>query len=59
MPVHDIVKRDVLFRREISLNVICEKVKFSNFDFWNNFRDFYSETYLMIFEPRAKEITMA
>ena len=30
---------DVLLRHEISLKVICEKVKFSNCEFCNNFRD--------------------
>ena len=30
----------VLLRREISLKVICEKVKFSNCDFYNNFCDY-------------------
>ena len=31
---------DILLRREISLKVICEKVKFSNCDFYNNFCDY-------------------
>ena len=39
------VKGGVLLRREISLKVICEKVKFSNCDFCNNFRD-YKWTYI-------------
>ena len=30
---------DVLLRREIALKVIREKVKFSNCDFYNNFRE--------------------
>ena len=30
---------DVLLRHEISLKVICEKVKFSDCEFCNNFRD--------------------
>ena len=32
-------KENVLLSREISLKVICEKVKFSNCDFCNNCRD--------------------
>ena len=32
--------RDVLLRREIFLKVICEKVKFSIYEFNNNFRDY-------------------
>ena len=32
-------KGNVLLRREICLKVICEKVKFSNCEFCNNFRD--------------------
>ena len=32
--------RDVLLWREIFLKVICEKVKFSIYEFNNNFRDY-------------------
>ena len=32
-------KGAVLLRREISLKVICEKVKYSNYEFCNNFCD--------------------
>ena len=35
-----ITKGYVLLRREISLKVICEKVKFSNCDFYNNICDY-------------------
>ena len=35
----------VLLRCEISLKVICGKVKFSGCDFWNNFCD-YKCTYI-------------
>ena len=33
-------KEDIIFSREISLKVICEKVKFTNCDFCNNFLDY-------------------
>ena len=34
------LKGVVLLRREIFLKVTCEKVRFSNCDFCNNFRDY-------------------
>ena len=50
-------KVDVLLRREIYQKVICEKVKFSNCDFCNNFYNYeYIENYLYIlidFRSRA------
>ena len=35
---------DILLWREISLEVICEKVKFFNFDFYNHFILFLTMT---------------
>ena len=47
-------KVDVLLRREIYQKVICEKVKFSNCVFCNNFYNYeYIENYLIDFRSRA------
>ena len=41
-------KGDVLFSREISLKLICEKVRLSICDFCNSFRDYeYTYTYII------------
>ena len=56
------LKGVVLLRREISLKVIWEKVKFSVGDFRNNFLDcewsyiiYFSKTYLMITNQGERE----
>ena len=58
VPILHGVKGVVLLKLEISLKVICEKVKFSIGDYFNNLHDYQGHTYilfkknLMMFKPR-------